>query len=99
MINGKPVEINVNDAKGEFILGMHETTFWGMEVNHILKGKKIPLRINPTVGTRLGEKGQIPRHGPGNGLSYLPSAWAPLAGARHHQSNRHRQPRMALTDL
>ena len=27
-----------------------------MEVNHILKGKKIPLWTNPTVGARLGEK-------------------------------------------
>ena len=56
IINGKPVEIDVNDAKGEFILWMHETTFWGMEVNHILKGKEIPLWTNPTVGARLGEK-------------------------------------------
>ena len=82
IINGKPVEIDVNDAKGEFILWMHETTFWGMEVNHILKSKKIPLWTNPTAGIRL--RGKVRLHG--NGLSYLPSAWVPLAGARHHSS-------------
>ena len=43
-------------VKREFILWVHETTFWGMEVNHILKGKQLPLWTNPTVGTRLGEK-------------------------------------------
>ena len=35
---------------------MDETTFYGMEVDHILKGRQIPLWTNPTVGARLGEK-------------------------------------------
>ncbi|MGH8582322.1 MAG: multicopper oxidase domain-containing protein [Gammaproteobacteria bacterium] len=56
MIDGKHVNVDVADIKREFILWMHETTFWGMEVNHILKGKQIPLWTNPTVGARLGEK-------------------------------------------
>lgn len=56
MLNGKLVDVNVADIKREFILWMDETTFYGMEVNHILKGKQIPLWTNPTVGARLGEK-------------------------------------------
>ncbi|MGH8508285.1 MAG: multicopper oxidase domain-containing protein, partial [Gammaproteobacteria bacterium] len=56
MIDGKHVDVAVADIKREFILWMHETTFWGMEVNHILKGKQVPLWTNPTVGARLGEK-------------------------------------------
>lgn len=56
LINGKVEEVNVSDIKREFILWMHETTFWGMEVNNILKGKQVPLWTNPTLGARLGEK-------------------------------------------
>jgi FtsP/CotA-like multicopper oxidase with cupredoxin domain len=56
LINGEIEEVNVSDIKREFILWMHETTFWGMEVNNILKGKQVPLWTNPTVGARLGEK-------------------------------------------
>ncbi|HYE34470.1 multicopper oxidase domain-containing protein [Methylocaldum sp.] len=56
LINGKIEEVNVGDIKREFILWMHETTFWGMEVNNILKGKQVPLWTNPTVGARFGEK-------------------------------------------
>ena len=40
-----------------FVRCKEVTSFWGMEVNHILKGKQIPLWTNPTVGARLGEKG------------------------------------------
>lgn len=56
LINGKIEDVNVGDIKREFVLWMHETTFWGMEVNNILKGKQVPLWTNPTVGARLGEK-------------------------------------------
>lgn len=56
IIEGDIVEVPLSDIKREFVLWMHETTFWGMEINHILKGKEIPLWTNPTVGARLGEK-------------------------------------------
>jgi FtsP/CotA-like multicopper oxidase with cupredoxin domain len=55
LINGQIVDVNLDDVKREFVLWMHETTFWGMEINHILEGKQIPLWSNPTVGARLGE--------------------------------------------
>jgi FtsP/CotA-like multicopper oxidase with cupredoxin domain len=56
LIDGKVQTVNTDEIQREFILWMHETTFWGQEVNHILKGKEIPLWTNPTVGARLGEK-------------------------------------------
>ncbi|MGH6842626.1 MAG: multicopper oxidase domain-containing protein [Methylocella sp.] len=57
LIDGKIVDVDLSDIKREFILWMHETTFWGQELNHIVKGdKEIPLWTNPTVGARLGEK-------------------------------------------
>ncbi len=56
MIDGKITEVDVADIKREFILWMHETTFWGMEVNNILGGKQVPLWTNPTLGARQGEK-------------------------------------------
>jgi FtsP/CotA-like multicopper oxidase with cupredoxin domain len=56
LIDGKIIDVDVGDVKREFILWMHETTFWGQELNHIIKGdKEIPLWTNPTVGARLGE--------------------------------------------
>jgi manganese oxidase len=57
LIDGKVVDVDIADIKREFILWTHETTFWGQELNHIVKGdKEIPLWTNPTVGARLGEK-------------------------------------------
>ena len=57
LIDGKVVNVDLADIKREFILWMHETTFWGQELNHIVEGgKEIPLWTNPTVGARLGEK-------------------------------------------
>lgn len=56
LIDGEITDVNVNEIKREFILWMHETTFWGMEVNNILEGKEIPLWTNPTVGAKLGER-------------------------------------------
>jgi FtsP/CotA-like multicopper oxidase with cupredoxin domain len=57
LIDGKVVDVDVGDIKREFILWMHETTFWGQELNHIMKGdKEVPLWTNPTVGARVGEK-------------------------------------------
>jgi manganese oxidase len=57
LIDGKIVDVDLSDIKREFILWMHETTFWGQELNHIIKGdKEVPLWTNPTVGARLGEK-------------------------------------------
>jgi len=57
LIDGKVVDVDLKDVKREFILWMHETTFWGQELNHIVEGgKEIPLWSNPTVGARMGEK-------------------------------------------
>lgn len=56
LIEGEITDVDVADIKREFILWMHETTFWGQEVNHLLQGRQIPLWTNPTVGARLGEK-------------------------------------------
>lgn len=57
LIDGKVVDVDISDIKREFILWMHESTFWGQELNHIIKGdKEIPLWTNPTVGARVGEK-------------------------------------------
>jgi FtsP/CotA-like multicopper oxidase with cupredoxin domain len=57
LIDGKIVDVDLSDIKREFILWMHETTFWGQELNHIVKGdKEVPLWTNPTVGARAGEK-------------------------------------------
>jgi FtsP/CotA-like multicopper oxidase with cupredoxin domain len=56
LIDGKVTEVDLGDVKREFILWMHETTFWGQELNHIIKGgKEIPLWTNPTLGARQGE--------------------------------------------
>lgn len=54
MIDGQVQEVDLKDIKREFILWMHETTFWGQELNHIVN-KEVPLWTNPTVGARLGE--------------------------------------------
>jgi FtsP/CotA-like multicopper oxidase with cupredoxin domain len=56
LIDGQVTDVDVKDIRREFIIWMHETTFWGMEVNNILKGKQVPLWTNPTVGAREGEK-------------------------------------------
>lgn len=57
LVDGKLVDIDLAEIKREFTLWMHETTFWGQELNHIIQGgKEIPLWTNPTVGARLGEK-------------------------------------------
>lgn len=56
MIDGDIVDVSTDDIDREFILWMHETTFWGQEVTNILDGKQTPLWTNPTVGARLGEK-------------------------------------------
>jgi len=54
LIDGRLTQVNLRDIKREFILWMHETTFWGQEVNHIVN-RQIPLWTNPTVGAREGE--------------------------------------------
>jgi len=56
MIDGDIVDVKTDDIDREFILWMHETTFWGQEVTNILDGQQTPLWTNPTVGARLGEK-------------------------------------------
>ncbi|CAL1241181.1 multicopper oxidase domain-containing protein [Candidatus Methylocalor cossyra] len=56
MIDGKNVLVDLKDVKREFVLWMHETTFWGMEINHLANGKQFPLWTNPTLGARQGEK-------------------------------------------
>jgi len=55
LIDGEIVDVDLDDVKREFVLWMHETTFWGAEINHILDGQQIPLWSNPTIGARLGE--------------------------------------------
>ena len=55
LIDGEIVDVKLSDVKREFVLWMHETTFWGAEINHLLDGRQIPLWSNPTVGARLGE--------------------------------------------
>ena len=54
LIDGKLTQVNLRDVKREFILWMHETTFWGQEINHIVN-RQIPLWTNPIVGAREGE--------------------------------------------
>lgn len=54
LIDGQVKQVDLKDIKREFILWMHETTFWGMEVNHIVD-RQLPLWTNPTVGARQGE--------------------------------------------
>jgi FtsP/CotA-like multicopper oxidase with cupredoxin domain len=54
LIDGKIQTVDLKDIKREFILWMHETTFWGQELNHIVN-RQVPLWTNPTVGARLGE--------------------------------------------
>lgn len=56
MIDGEVVNVSTDEIDREFILWMHETTFWGQEVTNILDGKQTPLWTNPTVGARFGEK-------------------------------------------
>jgi FtsP/CotA-like multicopper oxidase with cupredoxin domain len=57
LIDGKVVDVDLSEIKREFILWMHETTFWGQELNHIVEGdKEVPLWSNPMLGARLGEK-------------------------------------------
>jgi FtsP/CotA-like multicopper oxidase with cupredoxin domain len=55
-IGGGIVDVDLKDVKREFVVWMHETTFWGMELNHLASGKQFPLWTNPTFGARLGEK-------------------------------------------
>ncbi len=54
LIDGRITQVDLKEIKREFILWMHETTFWGQEVNHIVN-REVPLWTNPTVGARLGE--------------------------------------------
>lgn len=54
MIDGQIKQVDIKDIKREFILWMHETTFWGMELNH-LANRQVPLWTNPTIGAREGE--------------------------------------------
>ena len=56
MIDGEIVDVSTDEIDREFVLWMHETTFWGQEITNILDGKQTPLWSNPTVGARLGEK-------------------------------------------
>lgn len=55
LVDGKIATVNTADIDREFILWMHETTFWGQEVTNSLDGQQTPLWSNPTIGARLGE--------------------------------------------
>ncbi|MGR9073761.1 MAG: multicopper oxidase domain-containing protein [Gammaproteobacteria bacterium] len=54
LLDGEVRQVDLKDIKREYILWMHETTFWGMEVNHIAD-RQVPLWTNPTLGAREGE--------------------------------------------
>lgn len=54
LIDGKVKEVDLKNVKREYVLWMHETTFWGMEVNNIVN-RQVPLWTNPTLGAREGE--------------------------------------------
>ncbi|MDT8407552.1 MAG: multicopper oxidase domain-containing protein [Methylococcales bacterium] len=54
LIDGKVTSVPVKDITRDFVLWMHETTFWGQEVNHLAK-RQIPLWTNPTLGAREGD--------------------------------------------
>ncbi|MGR8980566.1 MAG: multicopper oxidase domain-containing protein [Gammaproteobacteria bacterium] len=54
LVDGKVKEVDLKNVKREYILWMHETTYWGMEVNNIVN-RQIPLWTNPTLGAREGE--------------------------------------------
>ncbi len=54
LIDGKVQNVAIKDIKRDFILWMHETTFWGMEVNNIAN-RQVPLWTNPTLGARENE--------------------------------------------
>ncbi|MBS4049664.1 MAG: multicopper oxidase domain-containing protein [Methylomonas sp.] len=54
LIDGEIKQVDLKDIKRDFIVWMHETTFWGMEVNNIVN-RQVPLWTNPTLGAREGE--------------------------------------------
>jgi FtsP/CotA-like multicopper oxidase with cupredoxin domain len=54
MVDGQMKGVDIKDIKREFVLWMHETTFWGTEINH-LANRQVPLWTNPTLGAREGE--------------------------------------------
>lgn len=54
LIDGEVKQVNLKDVKREYVLWMHETTFWGMEINNIVN-RQLPLWTNPTLGAREGE--------------------------------------------
>lgn len=56
LIDGEISNVKTSDIDREFMLWMHETTFWGQEITNILDGKQTPLWTNPTIGARKGEK-------------------------------------------
>jgi len=56
LIDGEITNVNIDDIDREYMLWMHETTFWGQEITNILDGKQTPLWTNPTIGARKGEK-------------------------------------------
>jgi FtsP/CotA-like multicopper oxidase with cupredoxin domain len=56
LIDGEIVDVAIDAIDREFLLWMHETTFWGQEVTNLLDGKQTPLWTNPTIGARKDEK-------------------------------------------
>lgn len=56
LIDGEIIDLRTDEIDREYMLWMHETTFWGQEVTNILDGKQTPLWTNPTIGARKGEK-------------------------------------------
>jgi hypothetical protein len=70
-----------------FVRCKEVTSFWGMEVNHILKSRRFPLWTNPTAGTRL--RGKVRLHGTAFHTFHLHGYRWLEPGTTH----RHRQPR------
>jgi len=56
LIDGKQKDIKVDDIDKDFVLWMHGTSFWGIEIDHNDNDKQTPLWLNPTIRAELGEK-------------------------------------------
>jgi len=54
--DGKRRNMNVDNIDKDFVLWMHGTSFWGMEIDHNNNDKQTPLWLNPTIRAELGEK-------------------------------------------
>ena len=57
MLNdGKEKKIETDDIDKDFVLWMHGTSFYGMEIDHNDGDKQTPLWLNPGIKAELGQK-------------------------------------------